>query len=228
MRDKQYTPWWHQVALVEMFEGEEDSDDEEESEEEDSDEDDEDQEEGGSDDEENVDGLKSALQKERDARKAERRELKKLQRDMKKLQKQQDKKQTEEESELETTKTALQETTTKNQQLAQLLTKTVVDTAIIEAATKERFRDVSDALSLVNRADIDIDLDLDDDEVDLDFDRATVIAAVQKLAKSKPHLILADGDEEGSGHKVGSKKGKKGDQELTEESLKKRYPVLGM
>lgn len=221
------TPWWMNIfpTTLEFNEGEEEEEDDESEEDEESEEDDEeedDPEDKGKKkpkpDDKDPDKLLKALREERKARRAESKELKKLRR-------QSQQQEEGEQNELKTTKAELETTRSINGKLSELLTKSVVDTAIIEAATKSKFRDVSDALSLVNRADIDFELDAEDEEVSLDFDKASVVAAVQKLAKDKPHLLIADGDEEPSGGPVGKKKKKKA-EDVDEEALRDRYPAL--
>lgn len=226
-------PWWVLNPIVEMHEeGDDENESEEESEEssEEGEEDDDTEEESEDEDEDgkkDTAGLKKALADERKARKAADKKIKAFERDKKK-------KEDGDKDEVATATSERDKAVATNASLSKLLVKQAVDTAIMQAASKERFRDVSDALSLIKREDIEVDFDIDDfdpetdDELTIEVDMASVTTAVKKLAGKKPHLILADGDEEESGGSVGSKKKKKrGNDNLTEEAVKSRYSVLG-
>lgn len=215
-------PWWVSHPVVKFHEGDDDEDEgeEEESEEEsEEDEDEESEEEEPNPKKEKDDKLLKALQAERQQRKDFEKKFKALERERAKKEKG-------EQSELEEAKSERDTASAQVSHLSELLKKNTVDTAIMAVAAKEKFRDVDDALSLVNRSEIELDFEMDDDGVTIEVDQASVAEAVKKLAQSKPHLILADGDEEGSGAPLGSKKKKRGDKELTEEKLKEQYPSL--
>jgi hypothetical protein len=94
---------------------------------------------------------------------------------------------------------------------------------ITKLATKMKFRDLDDALKLVERDDIDVDQD-DDDPSQVDIDETSVNDALKKLAKSKPHLLIAGGDSGPSGGNLGSQN--KSKDQLDEDKLKELYPTL--
>src|SRR5690606_17927203 len=116
----------------------------------------------------------------------------------------------------------------KATKLAAKLLTNAVDTAIIKVGTALKFRDLDDALKLVDRSEIDVEQD-EDDPSDVEIDTKTVEAALKALAKAKPHLLIPDGDgDEGSGEKSGSKFGgsRKSKDDLDEERLRELYPAL--
>lgn len=165
---------------------------------------------------ENNDGLKSALAKER----AER---KRLEKEAKELRKYKDDADSKDKSESDKAKDDASKAESKAQKLAVRLKETAVDNAIIRLGGKLKFRDIDDALKLVDRELITVDQD-DDDPSEVDLDEGSVKSALEKLAKAKPHLIIAEGQEEKSGSKFNG--GKKSTKEADEEALRKAYPAL--
>lgn len=156
-------------------------------------------------------GLKSALKKERDARKAFEKELKELRKFREEIE---DKNKTETQR-LEERATKAEEaleaaqTSLRNQQL---------DFEISAAARKVRFRDIDDALRLIPRDEIEFD-------DDGNLDKKAVEKAVKAIADKKPHLVLSEGEGAPSGSKFGGSK--KSDRKATADQLKKKYPALG-
>jgi hypothetical protein len=166
---------------------------------------------GGETSEKDTSGLKSALKKEREARKQYEKELKELRKFKEEL---------EDKDKSEAQKAADRaEKAEKALEAAQgALRNTQLDFAISGVARKMRFRDVDDALIFVNRDEIEFD-------DDGDFDKKAVEKAVKAIADKKPHLLLSEGEGAPSGSKFGGKK--KTDKKATEEQLKKKYPALG-
>jgi len=180
------------------------------------DDDDDDGDNSGKDKTENNDGLKSALAKERKAAKDAQRALKAAQKRLDELD-------SKDKSDTDKAKDEASKVTALNAKLALRLRTTAVDNAIIQLAGSLNFRDVDDALQLVNRELIEIEQD-DDDPSEIDLDKASVKAALEKLAKAKPHLIAAEGQGEKSGSKFNGKK--QSTKDADEEVLKKLYPAL--
>lgn len=164
----------------------------------------------------NTDGLKSALQKER-------RERKRLEREAKELKKFKDEAEGREKSDTDKAKEDASKAESKAQKLAAKLRDSALDNAIIKAAGGLKFRDIDDALKLIDRDAIDVDQD-DDDPSEINLDEDSVKAALEKLAKAKPHLIMADGQGEKSGSKFNG--GKKPTKQTDEEVLRSKYPAL--
>lgn len=167
-------------------------------------------------DKEDTSGLKSALQKER----ADRR---KLEKDLKALQKAQKAQEDAEKSDLDKASEALKLRETQVAALAKTLRESSLESALSRAAVGLKFRDTDDVIRLVDRSAIEIDQD-EDNPADITIDEKSVQIAVQALAKKKPHLLIADGQQDPSGSPRGG--GKKTSAELTEEDLKKKYPAL--
>lgn len=168
---------------------------------------------GGS---ENNDALKSALQKERRA-------AKQAQRDLKAALKRLDELDNKEKSESEKAKDEATKAAQKAEKLAKRLKTTAVDNAIIKLGGKLKFRDIDDALKLIDRDSIEVDQD-DDDPSDISIDEGSVETALKELAKKKPHLIVAEGQEDKSGSKFNGRK--QSQKEIDEEELRSRYPAL--
>jgi hypothetical protein len=167
-------------------------------------------------DKEDTSGLKSALQKER----ADRR---KLEKDLKALQRAQKAQEDAEKSDLDKASEALKLRETQVTALASTLRESSLEAALSRAAVGLKFRDTDDVIRLVDRSAIDIDQD-EDNPADITIDEKSVQIAVQALAKKKPHLLIADGQQDPSGSPRGGSK--KTSAELTEEDLKKKYPAL--
>lgn len=174
------------------------------------------EEEDNKDKTENNDALKSALQKERAARK-------KAERENKALAKFREDAESRDKSETDRAKDEASKAASKAQKLAERLRETAVDNAIIKAGGKLKFRDIDDALKLVDRGIIEVEQD-DDDPSEVILDEGSVKSALEILAKAKPHLIIAEGQEEKSGSKFGGSR--KSQQDMDEEELKHRYPAL--
>jgi hypothetical protein len=165
---------------------------------------------------EDTTALKSALQKERRARKNNERELKKLQ---KLVAEQGDKEKSESDKAKEQASTA----ESKAQKLAVKLRDSAIDNAIIKVSGKLKFRDVDDALLMVDRDAIEVDQD-EDDPTQIELDEGSVETALQALAKKKPHLILADGQGEPSGGKFGGSR--KSPEKLQDAEMMERYDAF--
>jgi len=209
------TPWYLLLNIAGSDEEEQNnSESEEESEEEESEE-----EESGEEEKPDVEGLKSALQKERKSRREAERELRKERRA--KTEQQQNKEQEASEAEQARAETAKERT--KSERLATRLRDTAVDNLILKYAG-DQFADLDDVLKLIDREQIDVDQD-EDDPADVQVDQDTVKDAVKKLAKSKPHLLKVTGE---GGNRTGSQfgGGNKGGDGLDEETLMARYPAL--
>lgn len=201
---------------LEIRGAEDDSEEEEEENSDESEEESEDEEGEGKGKPENNDALKEALRKER-------RRAKNLERENKKLQRQTSEKQQQEQSEMDKAKDNASKAESRAQKLAEKLRDSAIDNAIIKAAQKMKFQDIDDALKLVDREDIDVEQD-DEDPTDIQLDEGSVKAALETLAKNKPHLIVANGDGERSGGKFGG--GRKSKQELDDAALMKGYSAF--
>lgn len=163
---------------------------------------------------ENTDALKNALRRERKAAKDATRALKAAQ---KRLDELDDK----EKSESDLAKENASKAESKAQKLAASLKTAAVDNAIIKIGGKLKFRDIDDALKLVSREEMDVEQD-EDDPSDIQIDEASIETALKKLARDKPHLIVAEGQGEPSGSKFGG--GRKSQKDMDDEALKALYP----
>lgn len=173
---------------------------------------------------EDVSGLKSALEKERNDRKAMEKELKALQ---KKDQAAKDA----ELSEVDRLKKENEAEKARATKLAEGFRKNAVNQAVLKAAGAAKFRDPSDALRPEVLAAIGVEQD-DDDPSSVTIDEKTVTDAIKALAKSKPHYLATDD----GGQQRQQQKPKSGSQfggggttsNLTadEQALIKRYPAL--
>jgi hypothetical protein len=216
----QELPWYMTLEIIgfdEEQEGNDDSESEEESEEEESEE-----EESGDGDKPDVEGLKSALTKERKSRREAERELRKHKRTQQEQQQNKD----QEQDEVKKIQAERDSERSKSEKLAVRLQNVAVDNLIMRYAG-DQFADLDDVLQLINRDDIDVDQD-DEDPADITVDEDTVKDAVKKLAKAKPHLLKVKSEGgEGTGSQFGGGKnnGGKGDP-LSEEVLMARYPAI--
>lgn len=233
MRAECKDPWWL-IAGLDLFgfedddEESEDEGDEEESEEdeesenddesdEEEDEDEESEEdEGGEKTKKNTEGLKSALRKERLARKKAERELRKL------LAKQpkDDKDGKSKEDEGSESKPDPEEAA-RIKSLATKLRTNAIDTAILKFG--DRFKSSDELLALVDRREIDVDQD-EDDPSEIEVDLESVEEAVKALAKKSPHLLKTNRSGTKSGSKFGGKRKKS--NEPSDEELRKKYAAL--
>lgn len=183
--------------------------------------DDEDEDEGGDGDKgkenkDDTDGLKSALAKERSERK-------KFEREVKALRKKQEVADSKDQSETDQAKTKAAAADAKAVKLAERLNRTAVDNVILKLAPTLKFRDLDDALSLIKRADLIVDQD-EEDPSEIEIDEDSVLAALNDLAKKKPHLIVAEGQEDKSGSKFNG--GKKSTGMDDDAMLRATYPAL--
>lgn len=208
---KNLLPWYLQNLNIRGFEGEDEETDESSTETET---------EGGEGDsgdkDSGNDGLKSALRKERQERK-------KLERELRVFQSAKQKADESEQSEATKAKEAAEAARLKAEKLAVKFAETAVNTAIMQASTKLKVRDLDAVIKLLNRGDIDVDQD-DEDPSDVKVDSKSVEDAVKALLKDKPYLV----QEGSSGEKSGSKfnGGQKSQEQLDEEALKAKYPAL--
>ena len=218
--EMQTTPWY----LLDLITGfdEETDETEEESEEEEAEEeenDDEEEEESESSDDKakkgkptEAEALREALRKER----KDRREAQKKARELEREKKTRDGK----EKSAEEREAAAE---AKSERLATKLRDTAVDNTITKLAAKFKFRDLDDALRLIDRDDVEVDQD-EEDPADISVDEDSVETALKQLVEKKPHLLIGEGDGEESGGRFnGKKKAKDG---LTDEVLRERYSAL--
>lgn len=212
---KDLLPYYLQNITIRGFEGDDDKDDKSKDDGGGEDDDDEDDKGGDGKNEDNA-GLKSALQKERKAAKDAQRALRQAQAKL-------DEVSAKDKSETDRAKDDAAKASTKAEKLASKLRETAVDNVVIKLGSKLKFRDIDDALQLINRGEIEIDQD-EDDPSDITVDEASVKAALEKLAKRKPHLIGADGQGEPSGSKFNGKK--KSDKDADDDALRAKYPAL--
>lgn len=238
MRAHDTDAWWLRDDLViigfeeddENEDEEENNDDDEESEDEES-EGNEDDDEGSEDEDEDddespkitkkdVEGLKSALRKERMARKKADRELRKLKAGKKPVDDESDE---DDKDDDEKTKDSpkLAKEQEKNQKLATKLLDQAVDTAIIKHAGD--FKNTDEVLLLINRKEIEVDQD-EDDPTEIEIDEESIIEAVKKLRKKSPHLLKSKEERVQSGSKFGGRK--KTSKEPSDDALRKKYAAL--
>lgn len=165
-----------------------------------------------------AENLKKAL-------KAERKQRKQFERELKQLRQVQTDKKDGDDSEASKAKQRADASDARAEKLAARLVKTAVDSAIVKAATKLKFRDVDDALAQVNR-DIETWVDQDeDDPSEIEVDADAVEKAVKKLADSKKYLLQVDGETDPSGSRFGGKGNDNGS--MSEEKLRQKYSALG-
>ena len=217
---------WEETWIIGFDESEEESEEEEsEEEEEESEEQDEedDKEKKSSYTQKDVDAIRAVNQKERKLRREMARDKRKLERELADLKL---KAETgDDKQRADAAQAMLDSERSKGGKLATRLRDVAVESAIVKVASSRdfKFRDIDDVLAMVSRADIDVDQD-DEDPADIEIDEDTVRAAVKKLADKKPHLLVAEGDDEASGRKFGGKKKKTDD--LDEDVLRGRYSAL--
>jgi len=214
-------PWYFQDLVIRGFEGEDSEEDtSEDNDEENSEQSDEDEGEKGKGNE----NLKSALRKERLARRDAQKQLKGLAKFKKDTE---DKEKTD--STLATEKAVkAEERATK---LAGKLLDAALDNSIIKIAGVLGFLDLDDALRLVKRTDIEVDQD-EDEPSEVEVDEKSVKTALEALKKAKPHLVRSDESDSDTKEvrppKSGSKftGGTKDKEQLDEGVLLDKYPAL--
>lgn len=228
-------PWWLDLELIgfddddeddsdDEGESEDDEDDEDEESDEDEEESDDEDEEGDEDEEEeppkkkkeNVQGLKSALRKERlEHKKYKRRYLaEKRKNDGKSSD---DDKSKDNKDDKETKDTGPSE---REKKLAAKLKDQAVDQSVIKWATKLGFADPEDAAALVNRRDIIVDQDEEDPDI-IEVDDESVEDVVKDLAKKKKHLLTRNSGGPKSGSKMGGRK--KGSKGLSDDKVREKF-----
>ena len=208
-------PHFLRDVVIRGFE-DDDKDKKESKESEDTEGDDDDDDEGSDNKPDNNDALKSALQKERADRK-------RLAREAKALKARLDAIEDKEKSDTDKAKDLSSKSAAQVQKLAEKLRTTAVDTAIERVAAQLKFQDPDDAVTLVDRSLIEVDQD-DDDPAEIDLSMDSVKAAVEALAKKKPHLLLKEETKDKSGSKFNGPK--KTPKETDDEALRKLYPAL--
>lgn len=237
MRAHEAEPWWLTAGLDivgfetdpdelgdEGSEGEDDGPEEEEdpseNEDESSTEDEDESEESEDDDEDktkDTTGLKSALRKERMARKKAEREIRRLKSKEKPPPKpEKDKDEGQSESNPDTAVAEARAT-----RLAQKLRVTAVDSAILKFG--EKFKSQDELLALIDRREIDVDQD-EEDPSEIEVDLESVEDAVKALSKRSPHLLKTTRAGSKSGSKFGGSKKKS--STASDEELKKKFPAL--
>lgn len=232
--------WWFLDTFIGAEpedEGEEDDDDDKESEDGDEDESEENEsDEDASEDDEDEDedeskedpaaGLRSALRKERKGHKAERRGRIAAENENKQLKAQLDGKDGKESEAVATIQKELDSERTKNTSLASKIKDQAVRSAILAEATRQKFIDPEDAMSIASAIEVDQDAE---DPTDIDIDEDAVKVAVAALAKRKKHLVGEGTAKTTSTTKSGSKQ-TRGRKKKTTESRgfdMADYPSLG-
>lgn len=166
-------------------------------------------------------GLKSALRKERKARRAAEKEAKALK-------KQKETSNQQEQEDLAATKASLETEQQKTIRLAAKFAEKSVNDEVRRQAREMRFIDEDVAVTMINRELVEFDQD-DDDPASVDVDKDSVKEALDDLKTRKPHLLVAEGDEDASGSKFGGPRGKppkkKTAEQLAEEA-KALYPAM--
>lgn len=172
---------------------------------------------GESDSAKDTAALRKALQEERAARRRLEKEQKTEQRKRERAN------QSDKEAAAQAKKDA-EEAAARVTKLAEGFKRTALDRAIEKVAANLKFKDVDDALKLVDRSLIDVDQDEDEpDKVDIDAD--SVKRAVKKLADAKKHLIASGTDDDlPSGSQFGNNGTRK--KPTKDEELKNKYPSL--
>lgn len=154
-------------------------------------------------------GLKSALQKERKARRENGAALKKVQRELDQLKAAAGKTATDDEKakadardrETQQTKADRDAADARVDKLARRWATAAVDNAVLSAMRDPKlpqFKDPDDVLKLIDRKVIDVDQD-DDDPSEVEVDTDDIRKAIKALAKKKPHLLAPKGEDEEEG-----------------------------
>ena len=165
-------------------------------------------------------GLKSALQKERNERKA-------LEKQLRGLQKAEQDRTDAEKSEVDRLTDKDTRNTEKIQRLGEKFKKNALNSAVLNAARAAKFLDPSDALRDDVFAEVTLEQDPDDPS-EITIDEATVTAAVKKLAKTKPHWVQNGRPEpkpkSGSGFGGSANGNQQGDPQ--KDALVSKFPAL--
>lgn len=195
----------------------------------------------GEEEDEELTGLKTALKKEREARKIAQKNLRNLQSEVENLKKAQ--KGAEGQAEDAETKKQADAAAAKLERLALGFQRNAVDTALTRALQDPKlpkFTDPDDVLRLVDREGIDTDQD-DDDPSRVEVDEDDVRRAIKALAKRKPHLLVKKEEESessssgggggGGDRRTGRFSGGKNSGQTAEAArraeLERKYPALG-
>lgn len=182
---------------------------------------------GGQGANEDVSGLKSALEKERNDRKALDKELKALRKDK-------ETREQAEKSELERATDAAAKEAARVQKLANGFRQNAVNSAVLKAASDLKFLDPSDALRPEVLDAIGVEQD-EDDPSQVTVDTASVVKAVKALAASKKHYVApaGNGQQGGAGQQQKPKSGSQfggntsnSNMTADEQALAARYPAL--
>lgn len=166
-------------------------------------------------------GLKSALQKERQDRKA-------MEKELKALRKADEDRANAEKSEVQRATDAEAATKSKVEKLAAGFRKNALHSAVLKAAGEAKFLDPSDALRPEVLDAVVIEQD-EDDPSQITVDTASVTKAVKALAATKKHYLAAPQEKQRQAPKSGSSFGGSGTQSnLTadEQALAQKYPAL--
>jgi len=145
---------------------------------------------------EDIEGLKSALAAERKSRRELERAAAKRDDEDRRA------KQTEEEQKSQLVKD-LEVEKAKNLDLAQGFLKLRVNEAILREASKLKFHNSEDAVSLIDSSSLIVDQD-ETTPSRITIDSASVAKAVKALADAKPHLINTGGNQGPSGSQFGN------------------------
>lgn len=183
---------------------------------------------GGSEDDDdlggNTDGLKSALQKERLARRDAERARKAEQDELALLRKEKEERELSELDEIQKAQARAEKAEERAKALAANYARDSINAAIRESAKAARFADPDDAVALVARADIAFTQD-DENPEEVTVDASTVDKVVKDLATRKPHYLKTgtdDGEPSGSSFSTSGNNKKK----ATEDELRDKYPSL--
>lgn len=169
-------------------------------------------------------GLKSALQKERAARREAEKTRKAELAELDQLRREREERELAEKTEIEQAQARAEKAEAKAQALAESYVRDKLESTIKELAQAAKFADPEDAVALVDRSNITYQQDAENPQ-DVTIDKASVEKAVKDLATRKPHYLKAgtdDGEPTGSSFGGGNQKKKP----LEEEALREKYPSL--
>jgi hypothetical protein len=165
-------------------------------------------------------GLKSALAKEREDRKA-------LDKELATFRKAKQTAEDAEKSEVQRLTDQQQRNADKLQKLSDGYRKAAIDRAITEAAKNAKFRDPSDALRPEILSAISVEQD-EDDPTQVTIDTASLNQAIKELAKNKPHYLVT-GQPQGttrSGSTFGGSSNGGNNVDAERARLMSHYPAL--